>query len=136
MTPSVRTPNRGLGHAEVPVELRRGLLAQVDPVVLALEQHDRVAVAEDRVVDLLALLRADVGDELGDHLGRVEHVVPQHVVDERHHEGGLGRLLGLHVVDPLPDPARHLAQSVGQVHAFERLDHRMSAPSADRSRKS
>ena len=105
------------------VELRGGFLAQVDPVVLALEEHDRVAVPEDRVVDLLAFLRADVGDELRDHLCRIEHVVPQHVVDERHHEGGLRRLLGLHVVDPLPDPARHLPQAVGQIHAFERLNH-------------
>ena len=99
----------GLGDAEVPVQLGRGLFPEIDAVVLALEEHDRVAVPEDRVVDLLALLRPDVGDELRHDLRWIEYVIAEHVVDERHDQGGLRRLLGLHVVDPLLDPARHLA---------------------------
>ena len=87
--------------------------------MLELEQHDRRAVREDGVVDLLALLRADVGGELGHDLVRVEHVEPEHVRDERQDQGGLRRILRLDAVDPLRDPTGHLADAVRQVHPLE-----------------
>ena len=106
-------------HAEIPVELRGGLLRQVGTVVLALEQHDWRAVRDYGVVDLLALLRAHVGREFRHHLVRVEHVEPEHVRDERQDQGGLRRLLRLDAVESLRNPAGHLADAVGQVHPFE-----------------
>jgi hypothetical protein len=63
---------------------------------LPLEEHDGLAILEDGIVDLLALLDADVGVKLGGDLEGIEHVVPESA-EERQHQGVLGGLLGAEV---------------------------------------
>lgn len=56
----------------------------------------------DGVVDPLAFLGTNISRVLGDDLCWVEHVIAQRI-DEREHEGGLGRLFGLRVVEEIVD---------------------------------
>jgi hypothetical protein len=89
---------------------------EVDAGGLALDQDDRLAgLAEDDVVNLLSLLGPDVGGELRDDGAGVEDVVAERV-DERHHQRGLGRFLGLQEGELLGDAGRDLAEAVNQVH--------------------
>jgi hypothetical protein len=103
------------GYREVPVELGGVALVEVGTTVLALHQDDRLAVLQDRVIDLLALFDPDVGVQLGCNLGRVEDVVAESA-DEGQNEGGLGRLLGLDVVLLARDPGRERREFVREVH--------------------
>jgi hypothetical protein len=84
-----------VGDGEVAEELRRVLDLERLRRLLALDEDLHLAVAHDRVVDLLALLEAEVRRELGDHLERVEDVVSEDRGDERHDERVLRRLLRL-----------------------------------------
>jgi hypothetical protein len=76
-------------------QLRRVLDLQRLRRLLALDEDLHLAVAHDRVVDLLALLEAEVGRELGHHLEGIEDVVAEDRGDERHDERVLRRLLRL-----------------------------------------
>ena len=103
-----------VGAGEVAEELAGVLGVEVRAVVLALEEHYRLAVLQDRVVDLLALLGADVGDQLGRDLHRVEHVVAE-CGDEGHDEGVLRGLLGADGVSRLLDTGGDGADVVDQI---------------------
>ena len=87
--------------------------------VLALEQHDRVVVFDDGVVNLFAFLPGDVAIHFGDHLGRVEHIVAeQHY--ERHDEGVLGGLFCQYVVFHSSEPLGKLLELVFEIHVYIR----------------
>ena len=78
---------------------------QVLIMMFALDQDGRYHVLHDRVVDLLTLLDAYVGDILRGHFQGVEYIVAQ-ALNERHDQGVLGRLLCLNNGLDLADPVR------------------------------
>lgn len=73
---------------------------------LRFDQNHRLTVPHQRVVDFFGLLGPKVRRVLGYHLPRVVAVVPQHVLQHRHDEAHLRRLLGRAVRRPLADRRR------------------------------
>lgn len=106
---------------EVAVELGRMALIEAEVAGLALEKHDGLAVLENGIVDLLTLLDADIGVELGSDLEGVEHVVAEGA-EERQHQGVLGGFLGAEVWDLGRDAGGKLPDAVGEIHAGSPLE--------------
>ncbi|MPM42478.1 hypothetical protein SDC9_89143 [bioreactor metagenome] len=106
----------GIRDVEIAYELPRILERERGADLLGLDEHLDHAVTHDRVVDLLALLRADVADELRHHLRRVEHVVPEDSADERHDDRVLRRFLGLQCLPVLRDLRREIGQCILERH--------------------
>lgn len=82
-----------VGDVEVAEQLGVLRLPQVRGVRLTFENHLGGAVQENGVIDLLAFLDANVGDQFGRDFAWVEHVIAEHL-DEWEDEGVLGRLFG------------------------------------------
>jgi hypothetical protein len=89
-------------------------VVEITVAPLALEEHDRLAVAEDGVVDLLSSLGSNVGHELRGDLSGIEDVVPESI-DERHDESALAGLLGADVLKLARDPGREVADLVVKI---------------------
>ncbi len=68
--------------------------AEIGTRFFAFKQHYRIAIPENRVVDLLSFLGPDVGNEFWSNLKRIEHVVSKYL-NERHDHRILGRLFRL-----------------------------------------
>ena len=84
----------GWRSSEVPRDLSKVAVKQLNIRLFTLDQHRWHAVVHEHVIDLLALQSSDIGDVLRDDLGGVEHVVAERR-DERQHQRVLGGLLGL-----------------------------------------
>ena len=82
---------------EIPHQLRELGLSKGATDLLALDENAGTSIVHERVVHLLALLRADVRSELGNHIIELERVVPQHLY-EWQDEGVFRSLLGFDVV--------------------------------------
>ncbi|MNG32093.1 hypothetical protein D3C84_1180240 [compost metagenome] len=74
--------------------------------LLALNQNLNLTVFQNGIVDLFAFLGADVADVLRRHLRRVEHIVTEYRVDERHDKCRLGGFFRLNRPALLPDLGR------------------------------
>lgn len=98
MGPWRQDPDARIGDVEIAVELVERRLGQVRADGRCLDQDGDVVVelegVLEGVIDLLAVLYADIGNEFGHHRVEVEHVVAQRP-EHGHDASVLGRFLSL-----------------------------------------
>src|SRR5690606_7763724 len=101
----------GIRDREVPKQLTGVLGLKGSAKRLTLDQDGDLAVQLDRVVHLLTLLDAMISRQLGDHLRRVEDVVPEGL-DHGQDEGRFYGFLGENVITLSADACSEFVQLV------------------------
>ena len=82
---------------------------------LALHQNDRLSVLHDGIIDLFALLDADISGKLRDKFLRIEDIIAKHG-KERHNQRSLGSFLCLQAILHRVDSLCKLFQLVNEIH--------------------